>query len=180
MVNDFYFLEEKDGLKPIFHWRKGAKAGFGVAGDEWLVGGNPSAASTQRKWDRPLIKNCTLRDGPDSHTRAKLTVEYNGEQSYMSMFFPIFHVDRQASVQSQRETGNKETQHSHKSAKKAAALPEWRQEARVTSVEAFDLRFLINGDYGPCACRQQRAFPRCRGIEQTAATEERVNPFDPS
>lgn len=25
---------------------KGAKAGFGVALDEWLVGGNPSAAST--------------------------------------------------------------------------------------------------------------------------------------
>lgn len=29
---------------------------------------------------------------------------------------------------------------------------EWRQKVRVTAVEAFDLRFLINGDYGPCAC----------------------------
>lgn len=41
---------------PFFIGVKGAQAGLGVAGDEWLVGGNPSAASTQRKWDRPLIK----------------------------------------------------------------------------------------------------------------------------
>lgn len=34
--------------------------------------------------------------------------------------------------------------------KKEAA--EWRQEVRVTAVEVFDLRFLINEDYGPCAC----------------------------
>lgn len=33
-----------------------------------------------------------------------------------------------------------------------AARAEWRREVRVTAVEAFDLRFLINGDYGPCAC----------------------------
>lgn len=52
---------------PFFIGEKGAKKGFGVAGDEWLVGGNPSAASTQRKWDRPLIKDCTVRDEPDSH-----------------------------------------------------------------------------------------------------------------
>lgn len=52
---------------PFFIGVKGAKAGFGMAGDEWLVGGNPSAASTQRKWDLPLIKNYSLRDKPDSH-----------------------------------------------------------------------------------------------------------------
>ena len=62
---------------PFFIGVKGAEEGFGMAGDEWLVGGNPSAASTQRKWDRPLIKNCTLRDKPNSHTRRTLTVEYN-------------------------------------------------------------------------------------------------------
>lgn len=62
---------------PFFIGVKGAKAGPGVAGDEWLVGGNPSAASTQRKWDRPLIKNCTLRDESNSNTRPKLTVGHN-------------------------------------------------------------------------------------------------------
>ncbi len=61
---------------PFFIGVKGAEAGFGVASDEWLVGGNPSAASTPRKLDRPLIKNCTLRDRPNSRTRPTLTVDF--------------------------------------------------------------------------------------------------------
>lgn len=34
----------------------------------------------------------------------------------------------------------------------AAALAARRQEARATAVEAFDVRVLINEDYGLCAC----------------------------
>lgn len=35
---------------------------------------------------------------------------------------------------------------------RVAALEERGQEVRVTAVEAFDLRVLINEDYGLCAC----------------------------
>lgn len=73
----FIFLRKKRVSSPFFIDVKGAQEGLSVAGDEWLVGGNPSAASKQRKWDRPLIENCTLRDKPDAETRAKPTVEYN-------------------------------------------------------------------------------------------------------
>ncbi len=58
--------------------------------------------------------------------------------------------EKQANTEtSTSERGPRKTK---KVREKEAARAEWRQEVRVTAVEAFDLRFLINGDYGPCAC----------------------------
>lgn len=53
-ANDFYCLEKKEEDAHFSLAQNGVKAGFGVACDECSVGGNPSAASRLRKWDRLL------------------------------------------------------------------------------------------------------------------------------
>lgn len=52
-ANGFYCLEKEEDAH-FSPTQNGVKAGFGVACDECSVGGNPSAASRLRKWDRPL------------------------------------------------------------------------------------------------------------------------------
>lgn len=55
-----------------------------MACDECSVGGNPSAASRLRKWDRPLRMgggvggNWMLRDKSNSHKRRNLTLKREG------------------------------------------------------------------------------------------------------
>lgn len=85
----FIVFEKKSekGKKEDAHFsppqKNGVKAGFGVACDECSVGGNPSAASRLRKWDRPLRmkggggggRNWMLRDKSNSHKRLHLTVK---------------------------------------------------------------------------------------------------------
>lgn len=54
-ANDFYCLGKKKEEDAHFSKaQNGVKAGFGATCDECSVGGNPSAASRLRKWDRPL------------------------------------------------------------------------------------------------------------------------------
>lgn len=71
MVNDFYFLEEKDGLKPIFHWRKGGTGRF-WCGRWWMVSGRESICCINTtEMGSSTDKKLHTERHPDLHTRAK-------------------------------------------------------------------------------------------------------------
>lgn len=60
-----------------------------------------------------------------------------------------------------------------KKRRKKQAWVEWRQDVRVTAVEAFDLRFLIDGDYSLCACVSPDYCPGTKGQWTSRPAEKR-------
>lgn len=82
MVNDFYFLEEEDGLKPIFHWCKGGTGRF-WCGRWWMVSGRESiccsnttemGSSTDRKLHTE--RQASFIDESQTHCRVQCCVVF--------------------------------------------------------------------------------------------------------